>query len=117
MAEQRHPVCCVAPGVAGTPLAGARGSAAGPAYPASPGSAANPPSADRFVRLPGGVFRMGSDADEGEPADGEAPSRLVSLAPFRIAATAVSRNTGAKASWMPWVTVPGSAEKNMVAWG
>lgn len=90
MAEQRHPVCCVAPGVAGTPLAGARRSAPGPAYPASPGSAADPPSADRFVRLPGGVFRMGSDADEGEPADGEAPSRLVSLAPFRIAATAVS---------------------------
>jgi formylglycine-generating enzyme required for sulfatase activity len=33
---------------------------------------------------------MGSDADEGEPSDGEAPARPVELSPFDIAATAVS---------------------------
>lgn len=33
---------------------------------------------------------MGSDADEGEPSDGEAPSRLVTLGPFLLDAMAVS---------------------------
>jgi sulfatase modifying factor 1 len=43
-----------------------------------------------MVLLPGGEFLMGSDADEGEPGDGEAPVRPVTLRPFRIARTAVS---------------------------
>ncbi len=40
--------------------------------------------------IAGGSFRMGSDADEGEPSDGEGPSRLVTLSPFWIDAMAVS---------------------------
>jgi hypothetical protein len=32
-----------------------------------------------------------------------------------MAATAVSRNTGARDNWMPCVTALASAEKNMVA--
>lgn len=47
-------------------------------------------AAGGMVRLPGGEFLMGSDADEGEPGDGESPVRVVSLAPFLIDATAVS---------------------------
>ena len=43
-----------------------------------------------MIMIPGGQFRMGSDADEGEPGDGEAPSRLVTLAPFWIDPMAVS---------------------------
>ena len=43
-----------------------------------------------MVLLSGGVFRMGSDADEGEPGDGEGPSRQVTLSPFWIDALAVS---------------------------
>ena len=43
-----------------------------------------------MVRLPGGLFRMGCDQQEGEPADGEGPSRLVQLSPFRMSRTAVS---------------------------
>ncbi len=49
-----------------------------------------------MVSLPGGEFRMGSDADEGEPGDGEAPERLVWLAPFRIDPTAVSNRDFAR---------------------
>ena len=48
------------------------------------------PAADGMVRLPGGECLMGSDADEGEPGDGESPVRTVRLAPFLIDATAVS---------------------------
>ena len=43
-----------------------------------------------MVLIPAGVFRMGSDADEGEPGDGEGPSRLVTLRPFLIDPVAVS---------------------------
>jgi formylglycine-generating enzyme len=43
-----------------------------------------------MLSLPGGIFQMGSDADEGEPYDGEAPSRPRRLAAFKISATAVS---------------------------
>lgn len=35
---------------------------------------------------------MGSDADEGEPSDGEGPSRLVTLDPFLMDAKAVTNN-------------------------
>ena len=43
-----------------------------------------------MVLIPGGTFRMGCDADEGEPGDGEGPSRLVTLDPFWVDAMAVS---------------------------
>lgn len=43
-----------------------------------------------LVSLPGGEFLMGSDAGEGEPADGEGPARAVRLSPFRMARTAVT---------------------------
>ena len=43
-----------------------------------------------LVALKGGTFRMGSDADEGEPSDGEAPSRLVTIQPFLMQASTVS---------------------------
>ncbi|MEO6397858.1 MAG: formylglycine-generating enzyme family protein [Tepidiformaceae bacterium] len=65
-----------------------------------------------MVRLAGGMFRMGSDADEGEPGDGEGPSRSVNLGPFWIDSVAVSnahfadfvratgyRTTAEKAGW------------------
>jgi formylglycine-generating enzyme required for sulfatase activity len=42
------------------------------------------------VQIAGCTFRMGSDADEGEPSDGEAPSRLVTLEAFRMDAMAVT---------------------------
>ena len=43
-----------------------------------------------MLSLPGGTFLMGSDAGEGEPGDGEAPVRAVTLRAFRIARAAVS---------------------------
>lgn len=43
-----------------------------------------------LVPLGGGTFVMGSDADEGEPSDGEAPVRTVTIRPFRIDAYAVT---------------------------
>ncbi|HUP30867.1 MAG TPA: formylglycine-generating enzyme family protein [Usitatibacter sp.] len=43
-----------------------------------------------WCSIPGGEFIMGTDSDEGFATDGEGPARSVSLAPFRIAATAVS---------------------------
>jgi formylglycine-generating enzyme required for sulfatase activity len=43
-----------------------------------------------MIRLPGGEFWMGSEEGLAAPADGEAPVRRVSLAPFEIDAAAVS---------------------------
>lgn len=43
-----------------------------------------------LLPLPGGRFRMGADGTEGYAADGEGPSMEVDLAPFRIAACAVT---------------------------
>src|SRR6056297_2209699 len=40
--------------------------------------------ADMLVRLPGGEFLMGTDDEEGFPADGEGPVRPVRLDPFAI---------------------------------
>ena len=89
VAESSAPRCC----------------APGPARAISSGVGARVPAAitrvdadglpDR-IRLPGAVFRMGCDRDEGEPGDGEGPSRLVKLSPFLIARTAVSNRDFAR---------------------
>ncbi|HKJ84879.1 MAG TPA: formylglycine-generating enzyme family protein, partial [Spirochaetia bacterium] len=59
--------------------------------PGSPGEA--PPASssgkvrhhvDTLVRLSGGEFLMGTDDEEGFPADGEGPVRSVRLEPFAI---------------------------------
>ncbi|WP_407083118.1 formylglycine-generating enzyme family protein [Paenibacillus aurantius] len=42
------------------------------------------PSLDGMLLLPGGPFLMGTDDQEGFPADGEGPVREVTLRPFRI---------------------------------
>ena len=49
------------------------------------------PGGDRLVDVPGGAFRMGAVGEGSYPADGEGPIHVVELAPFRIAATAVTR--------------------------
>lgn len=43
-----------------------------------------------MVLLPGGTFRMGTDAAEGFPADGEGPSREVTVSPFYLSPHAVT---------------------------
>lgn len=61
--------------------------------PAGQGHAAREDSAEmlaRMVKLPGGTFLMGTDSDEGFPADGEGPVRPVSLRPFLIDRTTVT---------------------------
>jgi len=70
-----------------TPAIGARArEGRAPALSSAPGR----PADLELISLPGGDFRMGSDAGEGEPADGEGPARPVWLSPFRIARTAVT---------------------------
>ena len=44
----------------------------------------------RMVKLPGGTFHMGTDSQEGFPADGEGPVRAVTLRPFLIDRTTVT---------------------------
>ncbi|MET7754316.1 formylglycine-generating enzyme family protein [Streptomyces sp. NPDC005389] len=48
------------------------------------------PQLHPLVELPGGTFRMGDAFGEGYPADREGPVREVTVAPFAIAATAVT---------------------------
>ncbi|NDL55823.1 formylglycine-generating enzyme family protein [Phytoactinopolyspora mesophila] len=43
-----------------------------------------------MTHLPGGTFLMGTDAQDGYPADGEGPAREVTLSPFWIDTTTVS---------------------------
>ncbi len=47
-------------------------------------------SLDAMIRLDGGPFLMGTDSDEGFPADGEGPVREVTLDPFYIDARPVT---------------------------
>jgi len=93
--------CCVPAGsgavaATGTGTGVGTGTAEGEAAGAGAGTAAWPagvppvPGDPGLVWLPGGDFLMGSDADEGEPGDGEGPARRVRLAPFGIARTAVT---------------------------
>lgn len=58
--------------------------------PAGLHAAPDAPASGGFISLPGGRFRMGTDTPEGFPADGEGPSRDVSVRAFRISPTAVS---------------------------
>ncbi|MDA3947722.1 MAG: formylglycine-generating enzyme family protein, partial [Spirochaeta sp.] len=46
----------------------------------------------RLKTLPGRAFTMGTDSDEGFPADGEGPVRTVTLAPFLIDPHAISND-------------------------
>ncbi|MGW4485024.1 formylglycine-generating enzyme family protein [Amycolatopsis sp. NPDC004368] len=46
--------------------------------------------AEGLITLPGGTFRMGTDDTDGFPDDREGPVREVTVAPFAIAATAVT---------------------------
>ncbi len=43
-----------------------------------------------MVHLPGGLFRMGTDGDEGFADDGEGPARAVEVRPFAISAETVT---------------------------
>src|SRR6478609_5075885 len=72
-----HPSCC-APAVA---REHARGSDRPPR-----GVGARPP----LIALPAGTFRMGNDDDRAVPGDREGPVRDVTVAPFAIAAHAVT---------------------------
>ncbi|MFG2819997.1 formylglycine-generating enzyme family protein [Kitasatospora sp. NPDC048365] len=53
-------------------------------------SAAPSAPAEELVDLPGGRFLMGTDDDQGYPADGEGPVRPVVLGAFRIAPVTVT---------------------------
>jgi sulfatase modifying factor 1 len=55
------------------------------ASPGSPNAASGQVAAERpMVALPGGTFLMGTDYQQGFPADGEGPVRPVSLSPFSM---------------------------------
>jgi sulfatase modifying factor 1 len=49
-------------------------------------------SAEGMIRLDGGTFLMGTDTDEGFPADGEGPVREVTVDPFLIDAGPVTNH-------------------------
>jgi sulfatase modifying factor 1 len=55
-----------------------------------PGPSAAQPVPRDWIALPGGAVRIGSDDPHGYPHDGEGPSRVVELSPFRIAPTTVT---------------------------
>ncbi|HET6611822.1 MAG TPA: formylglycine-generating enzyme family protein [Kofleriaceae bacterium] len=50
----------------------------------------NERSTGDMIRLPGGTFRMGTDASDGFPDDGEGPVHKVRLSPFFMDQTAVT---------------------------
>lgn len=69
-----------------------RAAEAGPALPVMAARAAGTVEPDaELIALPGGAFTMGTDSTEGFAADGEGPSRRVTLRPFRIAPTVVTQ--------------------------
>jgi formylglycine-generating enzyme len=85
------------------PAAG-RGAAAAPPSPSpapsrAPGARAR---RDDLVALPGGTFTMGTDGRYGYPVDGEGPAHEVELAPFALAAHAVSN-----ADWAAFAAATG----------
>lgn len=78
--------CCTASRETSTSPDGAEGAAPSD-RPVAPASET---STEGMVRLEGGSFLMGTDSDEGFPADGEGPVREVHVDPFYIATTAVT---------------------------
>jgi len=62
--------------------------AVGPAFGAGPGEGMA--ASTRWCDVPAGAFAMGNDGADAVPGEGEGPVREVSLAAFRISATAVS---------------------------
>ncbi|WP_314175329.1 formylglycine-generating enzyme family protein [Streptomyces winkii] len=97
--NSRAPRACCAPsrgsaaGAGGTAGAepGPGTAQSGSASGSAPGSATEGPHTPHggWCELPGGAFLMGCD-DAPYPADGEGPVREVTLAPLRLAATAVT---------------------------
>jgi sulfatase modifying factor 1 len=89
--------------------------AAARARSAAPASTAG--DAPALVALPGGAFRMGSDASEGHAQDGEGPSREVRLSPFSIAATTVTNAEFARfVRATAYVTQAEAAGRSFVFW-
>src|SRR4051794_38350947 len=81
LATVHEPASCCAP--ASRPSGGPAVAAAAPA-PSATGP--RPP----LIRLPGGAFRMGNDDERSIAGDREGPVRTVEVAPFRVAACAVT---------------------------
>ncbi|QKW10300.1 formylglycine-generating enzyme family protein [Streptomyces sp. NA04227] len=61
-----------------------------PAAASPPSPPATEPPPRRTVQLEGGLFRMGTDREDGYPADGEGPARRVRLDAFALDATTVT---------------------------
>ena len=79
--------------------------------------AAAAPARGRLIALPGGCFRMGSDAGEGYAEDGEGPARSVQLSPFSIApATVTNTQFGAFVRATSYVTEAEQAGSSFVFW-
>ena len=74
MPEERQASCCWSPSF--------RGGVADRTLTAAWTSYEPARSSGSMVFIAANNFRMGSDADEGEPGDGEAPSRIVTLSDF-----------------------------------
>ena len=79
------PSCC-----APTRARAGEGAASGEAAPPAPTSGRA--SKTGMIRLPGGAFLMGTDDEEGFPADGEGPIREVTVSPFLIDPYAVTND-------------------------
>ncbi|WP_240760323.1 formylglycine-generating enzyme family protein [Phytoactinopolyspora endophytica] len=76
------------------------------ASPSPSGEAPGRTDTSGMVELPGGTFIMGTDAQDGYPADGEGPAREVTLSPFWIDTTTVSNADFAEFTEVTgWVTV------------
>ncbi len=70
-----------------------------------------------LIALPGGCFRMGSDAAEGYVEDGEGPARTVQVSPFAIAATTVTNaEFGAFVRDTQYITEAEQAGSSFVFW-
>jgi formylglycine-generating enzyme len=90
--------CCGASRPEGTPV--------GVDVAPPPDTSAGATGTSGMVRLPGGTFVMGTDAQDGYPADGEGPAREVTLSPFWIDTTTVSNaQFGRFVEATGWVTV------------
>ncbi|TLS52922.1 formylglycine-generating enzyme family protein [Paenibacillus antri] len=83
------PSCCA-------PMREGAAPSAEPKTDVLPGNAAGDPARDGgkngMIRLSGGSFLMGTDDEEGFPADGEGPIREVTVAPFLIDPYAVTND-------------------------